>query len=242
MASLKLKNLSAAAQGQPIVSGVSLAIAPGEVHALMGPNGSGKSTLANALAGHPSCEITQGQALLGAKSLVALPPEARAKAGLFLSMQEPPEVGGIQSGAFLKKIIALHEPKKKERLARLRAAQDAQAAISPSKDLLGRLLNKGFSGGEKKKGEILQLVAMAPKFAILDEIDSGLDADSLAAVAEVIRKMARKGTGFLLISHYSRLFSYLKVDRVHVMKDGSIAKSGSARLLKQIDEHGFGKL
>lgn len=231
---LRIKDLHVAAAGKEILSGVSLTLASGEVHFLMGPNGSGKSSLAYALAGHPEYQVTSGSVRLDGLDLKPLAPEARAHAGLFLSFQEPPEIGGVSMSIFLKTIAADGAAD---------SAAERATALLPKLRLdpafLSRLVNEGFSGGEKKKSELLQLASRRPRVAILDEADSGLDVDALAAVAEVIRDRAAEGTAFLLISHSPRLLERIRPDRVHIMIAGRIAASGGAELARTIEEKGY---
>lgn len=239
---LTIQDIHVQAGDQQIISGVSLVVGQGQIHTLMGPNGSGKSTLAYAIAGHPNYNISQGDILIKKKSLIKLSPEARSQEGIFLSFQEPPEIGGIQTGLFLKKLISLHESSKRERVYIIDRAKSQAKKLSPQKDLLDRFLNKGFSGGEKKKSEMLQLLATRPKFAILDEIDSGLDIDSLKIIAKIIKEEAKNGIGFLLISHHTKLFNMLNPDKIHIIKEGKIVKDGTSILLKHIEKYGFAKL
>ncbi len=239
---LIIKNLTVQAGEKKILEGVNLEMRPGEIHALMGANGSGKSSLAYAIAGNPEYTISHGDIRLGKQSLLKKFPEERACLGIFLSFQEPPEVGGVQMGIFLKKLIAKKEENKKERILKMRFLHETTKEFGVKEDFLSRFLNKDFSGGEKKKSEILQLLALEPKFAILDEIDSGLDVDSLSVVAKILQRLANeKKMGILLISHYTKLFQKVSPDYVHILQDGHIIKTGGKELLKKIDEKGFHK-
>ena len=231
---LSVNGLSVSVGDKEILDGVSLAVSSGEIHFLMGPNGSGKSSLAYAMAGHPEYRVTSGSVWLGDTDITSLTPEARAAAGLFLSFQEPPEIGGVSMSVFLKTIAADSEP---------HAVGERAVGLLPKLRLepafLSRLVNEGFSGGEKKKSEMLQLAARRPRIAILDEADSGLDVDALASVAEIVREHAAMGTAFLLISHSPRLLERIRPARVHIMVGGRIAASGGAELIGMIEEKGY---
>src|SRR3989338_8867505 len=223
--SLSVKNLTVTVEDKEVVKDVNLEIRPGEIHALMGPNGSGKSSLAYAIAGHPEYKVTNGKISLGDIDLLTLAPEERAKAGLFLSFQEPPEVGGVSMRVFLNVIKT--------------GIGSLEMALGISDSFLDRFLNDGFSGGEKKKSEILQFLARKPKFAIFDEIDSGLDLDSLQVVADIIQSAAVGGTGVLLISHAPRMFSRIVPHRIHVLINGIIAASGGAEIISSLEKSGY---
>lgn len=231
---LGVNGLSVSVGDKGILDGVSLAVSAGEIHFLMGPNGSGKSSLAYAIAGHPEYRITAGAVMLGGQDVTVMTPEERAAAGFFLSFQEPPEIGGVSMSIFLKTIAADGEA---------HSAAERAVALLPKLRLepafLSRLVNEGFSGGEKKKSELLQLAARRPRIAILDEADSGLDVDALASVAQFVRDHAAQGTGFLLISHSPPLLERIRPDRVHIMVGGRIAASGGAELVKLIEEKGY---
>lgn len=241
--SLTIKNLSVAAGDKKVVNDVNLEIRAGEIHALMGPNGSGKSSLAYAIAGHPEYKVTGGKILLGDINLLQLPPEERAKAGLFLSFQEPPEVGGVSMSIFLKTIAGKESSIKNQVLRNFATENDISSSVLSKLGLqdafLQRFLNEGFSGGEKKKSEILQFLARKPRFAIFDEIDSGLDVDSLQVIADTIKRSADKGTGVLLISHAPRLFSRIIPNMVHVLMDGQIAVSGGMEVIAYLENSGY---
>ncbi|MBI2122512.1 MAG: Fe-S cluster assembly ATPase SufC [Candidatus Sungbacteria bacterium] len=232
--SLIIKNLTVAVGNKEVVKDVNLEIRAGEIHALMGPNGSGKSSLAYAVAGHPEYKVTGGKILLGGTDLLLLPPEERARAGLFLSFQEPPEVGGVSMNIFFKTIAA----EKQE--AEITNQEALISRLGLQNSFLQRFLNEGFSGGEKKKSEILQFLARSPKFAIFDEIDSGLDVDSLQAVANIIKNAAAEGAGVLLISHAPRLFSRIVPHKIHVLMGGRVAVSGGPDIVASIERSGYG--
>jgi len=231
--SLIIKNVSVFAEGKKIVKNFSLIIRPGEIHALMGPNGSGKSSLAGAAAGHPFYKISGGLITLDGKNIKNLPPEKIAKLGLFLSFQEPPEVGGISLSIFLSKISVTARRKNFDN------KKKTAESLKVSEDFLGRFLNEGFSGGEKKKSEIMQFVARSPRYAIFDEIDSGLDMDSLKTAAEIIKKAAQLGAGILVISHTSRMLEKLNPDFIHVMAGGEKTLSGPKELLGELERKGY---
>ncbi len=238
--SLEIQDLHVSAHGTEIVKGVSLTVRPGEIHALMGPNGSGKSTLASALIGHPTFTVTSGSVLLDGTDITTLTPDKRAQAGLFLSMQYPPSVAGVPISHFLRtarkavtgealSVPAFHALLK-ENMARL--------SIDPS--FATRSVNEGFSGGEKKRMEVLQLLMLEPKYAVLDETDSGLDVDALKIVAQgIARVREEKKTGILLITHYPRILQALTPDVVHVLAAGKIVRSGGPEVAKEIEEKGY---
>lgn len=231
--SLSIKNLTVAVGATEVVRGFSLTIQPGEIHALMGPNGSGKSSLASAIMGHPEYRVVGGSLRLCDEDLLSLPIEERARRGFFLSFQEPPEVGGVGLGLFLKTIA-------------VKVGGVTSDSEIPIRDLglddkfLTRFLNDGFSGGEKKKSELLQFLSRRPKFAIFDEIDSGIDIDSLRVVADTIKNAATAGTGVLLISHSPRLFSQIIPHRVHVLVEGGVAASGGPEIIASLEASGYG--
>ncbi|MCL2787824.1 MAG: Fe-S cluster assembly ATPase SufC [Micrococcales bacterium] len=225
---------------KPILHGVNLAVAPGEIHAIMGPNGSGKSTLAYALAGHPKYEVTSGDARLGGQDLLAMSVDERARAGLFLAMQYPVEVPGVSEASFLrsaKTAIAGQAPPLR---AWVREVREAMAALRMEPEFAERSVNEGFSGGEKKRNEILQLELLKPAFAILDETDSGLDVDALRIVSQgVNRAREATGLGVVLITHYTRILAHIKPDFVHVFVAGRIAEEGGPELADRLEEEGY---
>lgn len=244
MSVLEVKNLAAQVQTpdgpKQILKGVNLRIASGEVHAIMGPNGSGKSTLSYVLAGHPKYEVTAGQALLDGKNILELSVDERARAGIFLAMQYPVEVPGVSVSNFLrtaKTAIAGEAPGLRQWL---KEVNSAFSDFKMEKEFAQRDLNAGFSGGEKKRLEILQMQLLAPRFAILDETDSGLDIDALRVVSEGInRAHEANNTGILLITHYSRILRYVRPDFVHVFADGQVVKEGGPELADELEENGY---
>lgn len=239
--SLKIQKLHVSREGKEIVKGVSVEVAPGEVHALMGQNGSGKSSLANALMGHPKYVITDGSISIDDEDLTALKPNERAAKGLFLSMQHPPEVSGVTVAHFLRVITttARREPLSVADFRKLLKEKMADLKIDAA--FMNRGLNEGFSGGEKKRMEILQLALLEPKYAVLDETDSGLDVDALKIVSDGVKKLREKGMGVLLITHHTRILQDLVPDKVHVLKDGLIVADGGAELAAEIEKEGFTK-
>ena len=241
MAVLEIKNLRARVEGNEILKGVNLTIKGGENHAIMGPNGTGKSTLASVIMGHPRYEITEGSITLDGEDVLAMSVDTRARAGLFLAMQSPAEVPGVTNSDFVKTAMnaRLEDDKKLSLFKFIRAYDKAVKELKMGDDLPHRYLNEGFSGGEKKRNEILQMKMLKPKIAILDEIDSGLDVDALKIVGENVTKMESDDLGLLLITHYQRLLEYIKADFVHVMMQGRIVKSGDTTLMKKIDQDGY---
>jgi Fe-S cluster assembly ATP-binding protein len=241
---LEIKNLHARiADGREILKGVDLAVAPGEVHAIMGPNGSGKSTLAGVLAGRPGYEVTQGSVSYRGRDLLALSPDERAREGVFLAFQYPVEIPGVNNMYFLR--AALNAVRRGKGEAELDAGQFLKAVraklkdLEISDDLLQRGVNVGFSGGEKKRNEIFQMAMLEPKLALLDETDSGLDIDALRVVANGINKLRAPDRGMVLITHYQRLLDYVEPDRVHVLSDGRIARSGDKMLAAELEKSGY---
>lgn len=225
---------------KPILKGVDLVINPGEIHAIMGPNGSGKSTLAYSLAGHPKYTITAGSAELDGVELVGLTPDQRAKAGLFLAMQYPVEVPGVSVANFLRTAKTAVDGQAPPLRTWAGEVNRSLAAMQLDESFAARSVNEGFSGGEKKRHEIVQLDLLNPKYAILDETDSGLDIDALRVVADGVNRYAAQGDrGVLLITHYSRILNYVKPDYVHVFVDGQIARSGDASLAAALEQTGY---
>lgn len=237
---LHVDNVHARVEGKEILLGVSLVVPAGEIHFLMGPNGSGKTTLASALMGNPRVSVTQGAIRFGGKDITALPPEERAKKGLHLWFQHPAEVAGVGFMPFLRSVSAARGqalPPEKEFRARI----DARAAeLEMPASLLERNLNEGFSGGEKKRSELLQLAVFAPRFAILDECDSGLDVDGIRAAAKALQAFRSERRSLLVITHHGVMREYLRPDAVHVMVRGRIVSSGGEELVTAIERDGFG--
>ncbi len=242
---LEVKGLSAAVDGVEILRGVDLAVFPGEVHAIMGPNGSGKSTLAHALAGRDGYEVTDGQVLYDGKDLLALAPEMRAREGVFLAFQYPIEIPGVTGTTFLK--TALNAVRKHRGEPELDAMQFLKLLRQKTKllgitdEMLKRAVNVGFSGGEKKRNEVLQMAVLEPRLAILDETDSGLDIDAIKVVADGVNALRAPDRSTLVITHYQRLLNYIVPDRVHVLAHGRIVKSGGKELAHALEESGYGE-
>ena len=238
---LEIKDLHVSIEDKEILKGVNLTINTGEVHAIMGPNGTGKSTLSSAIMGHPSYEVTQGEVLLDGVNILELEVDERAKAGLFLAMQYPSEITGVTNADFMRSAInAKREEGQEINLMQFIKKLDKQMDfLDIDKDMAQRYLNEGFSGGEKKRNEILQLMMLEPKFAILDEIDSGLDIDALKVVSKGINEMRGEDFGALMITHYQRLLYYITPDKVHVMYGGKVVKSGGPELAKRLEEEGY---
>ncbi len=241
---LEIRNLHARiADGREILNGVELVVGAGEVHAIMGPNGSGKSTLAGVLSGRPGYEVTEGSVLYQGQDLLALSPDARARAGVFLAFQYPVEIPGVNNMYFLR--AALNSLRRARGENELDAGQFLKAVRAKLKlleigdDLLQRAVNAGFSGGEKKRNEIFQMAMLEPKLAILDETDSGLDIDALKLVAGGINKLRAPDRAMVLITHYQRLLDYVVPDRVHVLSGGRIVKSGDKTLAAELERHGY---
>lgn len=238
---LEIKDLHVSIEDKKILKGVNLTINTGEIHAIMGPNGTGKSTLSSAIMGHPSYEVTQGEVLLDGVNILELDVDERAKAGLFLAMQYPSEITGVTNADFMRSAInAKREEGQEINLMQFIKKLDKQMDfLDIDKDMAQRYLNEGFSGGEKKRNEILQLMMLEPKFAILDEIDSGLDIDALKVVSKGINQMRGEEFGALMITHYQRLLNYITPDKVHVMYGGKVVKSGGPELAKRLEEEGY---
>jgi len=242
---LQITNLSASIDNKKILKGFNLKIKPGEVHAIMGPNGSGKSTLANVLTGKNGYQV-EGQVLYQGKNLLSLPIEERAQKGLFMAFQYPLEIAGVNTNNFLK--TSLNTVRKVRGLKELDSLDFLNLIKTKTKNLkidekiLNRQLNVGFSGGEKKKNEILQMTILEPKLIILDETDSGLDIDAMKIVSEGVNSLRDKDRSFLIITHYQRLLDYIKPDFVHVLVDGKIAKTGCSELALELEKIGYGKM
>ena len=242
---LKIKNLEAAIDNKKILKGINLNIKPGEVHAIMGPNGSGKSTLANVLSGKNGYEI-KGEINYNGDNLSALSIEERAQKGIFLAFQYPLEIPGVSTNIFLKtslnSVRKARGEKELDTLTFLKLIKEKAKELNIDEKFLSRQLNVGFSGGEKKKNEILQMKLLEPKLSILDETDSGLDIDALRVVADGVNSYKNKENAFLIITHYQRLLDYIKPDYIHVLSDGKIIKTGNADLGEQLEKTGYANL
>ena len=236
---LEIRDLHATVEGKKILTGVTLTINKGEIHAIMGPNGSGKSTLANVLMGHPKYEITSGTIRLNGEDITDLEPDERARKGLFLSFQYPVEIPGVTVENFLRTAVNEVHGKDLDVVEFHTEFVKLLAEFGISEEFAGRYLNQGFSGGEKKRMEILQMLMLNPAFAVLDETDSGLDVDALKVVAEGINKMKTNEHGILVITHYNRILHHVVPDKVHVFKDGKIERSGDKELANVIEEKGY---
>ncbi|MCI2255136.1 Fe-S cluster assembly ATPase SufC [Domibacillus sp. PGB-M46] len=238
---LAIKNLHVSIDGKEILKGVNLEIKGGEFHAIMGPNGTGKSTLSSAIMGHPKYEVTEGSITFDGEDVLEMEVDERARAGLFLAMQYPSEITGVTNAEFLRSAVnARREEGDEISLMKFIRQMDANMdVLDMDQDMAQRYLNEGFSGGEKKRNEILQLMTIQPKIAILDEIDSGLDIDALKVVSKGINKMRSEDFGCLMITHYQRLLNYITPDYVHVMMQGKIVKSGGAELAERLEAEGY---
>ncbi len=243
MITLDIQNLEAKIGEKQILKGLNLQLEEGKVHAIMGPNGAGKSTLSKAIVGHYDVSIIGGDILFKGKSIKDMEPEERAKEGIFLSFQNPVEVPGVNNAYFLRTALnakRVHEGKEELNAAEfLRLMKSHLSELGMKPDMISRSLNEGFSGGEKKRNEILQMLILEPDVIILDEIDSGLDIDALRAVSEGINKMKDGKRSFLVITHYSRILDYIEPDYIHVLKDGQIVKTAGAELVAQLEEEGY---
>jgi Fe-S cluster assembly ATP-binding protein len=240
---LEVKDLKASIGGTEILRGLSLSVNAGEVHAIMGPNGSGKSTLAQVIAGHSDYEVTDGTVEFNGKDLLDLEPEERAREGIFLGFQYPVEIAGVNNAYLLK--AAVNAKRKHQGLGEidafefLKLAREKMALLDMDPKLLNRGVNEGFSGGEKKRNEILQMAMLEPSLAILDETDSGLDIDALRAVAEGVNALRTPDRAIVLVTHYQRLLDYIEPDHVHVLSEGRIARSGDKSLALELEEKGY---
>lgn len=237
----EIRGLKATIEDKEILKGIDLKINGGEVHAIMGPNGTGKSTLASALMGHPKYEVTEGEVELNGEDVLEMGVDERARAGLFLAMQYPSEITGVTNADFLRSAINARRDEGNEisliKFVRQMEGKMKQLEMNP--EFMHRYLNEGFSGGEKKRNEILQMMLLEPKLVILDEIDSGLDIDALRIVAEGVNAMRSEDRGFLIITHYQRLLNYITPDYVHVMMQGRIVKSGGPELAQRLEAEGY---
>jgi len=240
---LEIRDLHAAVEGKEILRGVNLTVNKGEIHAIMGPNGSGKSTLAKILAGHPAYEVTKGEVLFEGRDLLELAPDERAREGIFLAFQYPVEVPGVSNAQFLR--LAYNEKRKhrgEEELDPLEFKDllaERAKIVEMDAGLMSRSVNEGFSGGEKKRNEILQMAVLEPKLAVLDETDSGLDIDALRVVADGVNKLRTPDNAIVLVTHYQRLLNYIVPDRVHVLYRGRIVSSGGKELAYELEEKGY---
>jgi Fe-S cluster assembly ATP-binding protein len=243
---LEVKDLKVRAEDKDILRGVNLSVKAGEVHAIMGPNGSGKSTFARALAGHPQYEVIGGEVRYLGRDLLEMDPDERAREGVFMAFQYPVEIAGVNNAYFLK--AALNAKRKHDGLEEVDAMEfmtlvrDKAKQLDLDASMLGRAVNEGFSGGEKKRNEIFQLAVLEPKLAILDETDSGLDIDALRVVAHGVNAMRTKDRAFIVVTHYQRLLNYIVPDFVHVLNDGVIVRSGGKELALELEEKGYGWL
>jgi Fe-S cluster assembly ATP-binding protein len=245
MATLEIRDLHVtvadSADDVEILKGVDLTVRSGETHAIMGPNGSGKSTLAYSIAGHPKYTVTSGQVLLDGEDVLAMTVDERARAGLFLAMQYPVEVPGVSVSNFLRTAATAVRGEAPKLRTWVREVNDAMSVLEIDKAFAERNVNEGFSGGEKKRHEILQLALLKPKIAILDETDSGLDVDALRVVSEGVNQVRATGVGTLLITHYTRILRYIEPDYVHVFFDGRIVESGGAELAGKLEDEGYAR-
>src|SRR5262252_4859344 len=246
MTMLEIKGLRANVGDKEILKGLDLTVNAGEIHAVMGPNGSGKSTLAQVLAGNPAYEVTAGSVTYHGRDLLAMPPEERAQAGIFLAFQYPVEIPGVSNAYFLRsaynEIRKARGEEEVDPMEFVGIVEDKLKLVDMSPDMLNRSVNTGFSGGEKKRNEILQLAVLEPRLAILDETDSGLDIDALRTVADGVNKLRHPDRAILVITHYQRLLNYIVPDFVHVLSQGKIVKSGGKELALQLEESGYAGL
>jgi len=240
---IEIKNLHAEIDGKPIIKGLNLTIGTGEVHAIMGPNGAGKSTLSYILAGKEEYEVTEGEILFNGEDILEMDPEERAAAGLFLAFQYPVEIPGVQMTQFLKTSLnAVRKARGEDEMATIDFIKHMRAkteALGIKDEMLKRPVNVGFSGGEKKRNEVLQMAMLEPQLCVLDETDSGLDIDALRIVADGVNALREQDRSFLVITHYQRLLDYIVPDYVHILADGKIIKSGNAQLAKDLEDQGY---
>ncbi|MVP00839.1 Fe-S cluster assembly ATPase SufC [Paenibacillus lutrae] len=237
----KIEGLKAAIEGKEILKGLDLEVKGGEIHAIMGPNGTGKSTLASTIMGHPKYEVTEGSISLDGEDVLEMAVDERARAGLFLAMQYPSEIAGVTNADFLRSAINARREEGSEisLIKFIRQMEGRMKELEMNPEFMHRYLNEGFSGGEKKRNEILQMLMLDPRIAILDEIDSGLDIDALRIVAQGVNAMRSEDRGFLIITHYQRLLDYVTPDFVHVMMQGRIVKSGGPELAQRLEKEGY---
>ena len=241
MSTLEIKDLHVSIEDKEILKGVNLTLKTGEIHAIMGPNGTGKSTLSTAIMGNPNYEVTQGEILLDGQNILELEVDERARLGLFLAMQYPSEIPGITNAEFMRAAINARREEDDKISVRefLKKLDEKMDLLNMPEEMAERYLNEGFSGGEKKRNEILQLLMLEPSFAILDEIDSGLDIDALKVVAKGVNAMRGDDFGALIITHYQRLLNYITPDVVHIMMDGRVVLTGDADLAKRLEAEGY---
>lgn len=243
---MNIENLHAKIGEKEILKGLNLKLEEGKVHVIMGPNGAGKSTLSKAITGHYDVEVTDGKIYYKGKDITGLEPEERALEGIFLSFQNPVEIPGVNNAYFLRTAVNARRrylgEKELNAAQFLREMKELVAELDMKTEMINRSLNEGFSGGEKKRNEILQMMMLKPDVVILDEIDSGLDIDALRAVSEGINKMRDDKRSFLIITHYSRILEYVKPDFVHVLKDGKIVKTAGSELVSELEEKGYGAI
>ncbi|MDR1521592.1 MAG: Fe-S cluster assembly ATPase SufC [Streptococcaceae bacterium] len=244
MSTLEIRNLYAMVEDKEILKGINLTLKIGEIHAIMGPNGAGKSTLSAAIMGYPNIKVTQGEIFLDGANILKCSIDQRARDGLFLAMQYPLEIPGVTNTNFLRAAINARVSNEDKISVRdfLQKLDEKMALLNMPEEMSERYLNEGFSGGEKKRNEILQLLMLEPRFAILDEIDSGLDIDALKIVAKGVNAMRKKSFGALLITHYQRLLNYIKPDIVHIMMNGQIVVTGDFALVKRLEREGYAKI
>ncbi|MGL4481667.1 MAG: Fe-S cluster assembly ATPase SufC [Lactococcus garvieae] len=244
MATLEIKNLHVSIEDKEILKGVNLTINTNEVHAIMGPNGTGKSTLSAAIMGNPSYTVTEGEILFDGENVLELEVDERARLGLFLAMQYPSEIPGITNAEFMRAAINAKRPEddKISVMDFIKKLDQNMELLNMKEEMAERYLNEGFSGGEKKRNEILQLLMLEPTFAILDEIDSGLDIDALKVVSKGVNAMRGESFGALIITHYQRLLDYITPDVVHIMMEGRVVMTGGAELAKRLEKEGYAKI
>ena len=239
---LEIKNLHARIEEKEILKGINLTLESGQVTALMGPNGSGKSTLSNVIMGHPKYEVTEGEILLDGQNVLEMDVHERARAGLYLAFQYPTEVPGITVGKFLKRAVEVRQPKDEPMnvSAYIKELREAMKFMEMDQKFINRYLNEGFSGGEKKRMEVLQMLMLKPIFSIMDETDSGLDIDALRIVSKGVNALRGDSFGALIITHYQRILDYIQPDNVHILVDGKIVFSGGPDLVNELEEKGYG--
>ena len=237
---IEIRDLRAKIEGKDILKGVNLEMESGKIHALMGPNGSGKSTLSNVIFGHPSYEVTGGEVIVNGENILEMETHERSRLGLFLAFQYPVEIPGVTVGRFLKRAADIRfEGSDQKPASFVKALRDGMDFLDMDQQFINRYLNEGFSGGEKKRMEILQMLLLKPEFAILDETDSGLDIDALKIVAKGVNKLRETGFGAMIITHYQRILDHITPDYVHIMYQGRIVTSGAKDLVTQLEEHGY---